>query len=180
MSDEIDISDRVAFDTQADSTLGSNLVNTSTVLSRGFERIGQDTDASRAVFRRDDVVVKFDHIGMDPWRNTNERENWGTRLPRDALDRFAPVLKTGEDDVWLAMRYADTDAVTDEQHRDLLYDLMVVHNLDMTDPHPDNVGVLDGRAVLIDYNFRPQEVGETREEREAAYEKKLRDYEIRP
>lgn len=176
----IDISDRVAFDTQADNTLGSSLVNTSTMTERGFERIGEDTDSSRAVFRRDGVVVKFDHVGLDPWRNTNERENWEERLPEDALDRFAPVLETGGDDVWLAMEYADTEGVTDQQHADLLYDLMVVHNLDMTDPHPDNVGVLDGRAVLIDYNFRPQEVGATQEEREAAYEAKLRDYSLRP
>lgn len=178
--EQIDISDRVAFDTQADDALGTSLVNTSTMTSRGFERVGEDTDASRTVFRRDDVVVKFDHVGMDPWRNTNERVNWEERLPRDALELFAPVLETGEDDVWLAMQYADPDAVTDDQHRNLLYDLMVVHNLDMTDPHPDNVGLLDGRAVLIDYNFRPQEVGETKEEREAAYQKKLRDYDIRP
>ena len=177
---EIDISDRVAFDTQADDTLGSNLVNTSTMTDRGFKRIGEDTDSSRAVFRRDGVVVKFDHVGLDPWRNENERKNWEERLPEDALDRFAPVLETGEDDVWLAMEYAETEGVTDQQHADLLYDLMVVHNLDMTDPHPDNVGVLDGRAVLIDYNFRPQEVGETQEEREAAYEAKLWDYSLRP
>jgi len=176
----IDISDRVAFDTQADDALGTTLVNTSTLTNRGFEEIGTDTDASRAVFRRDNVVVKYDHVGMDPWRNENERINWNGRLPRDALHLFAPVLETGEDDVWLAMRYAPTDDVSDEQHRELLRALIIDHNLDMTDPHPDNVGLLDGRAVLIDYNFRPKPAGETDEVREEFYRAKLRDYGIEP
>ena len=176
----IDISDRVAFDTQAENTLGTSLVNTSALTERGFEEIGTETDASRAVFRRDNVVVKYDHVGMDPWRNENERINWNERLPRDALHLFAPVLETGEDDVWLAMRYAPTDDVSDEQHRELLRALIIDHNLDMTDPHPDNVGLLDGRAVLIDYNFRPKPAGETDAEREEFYRSKLRDYGIEP
>jgi len=50
----------------------------------------------------------------------------------------------------------------------------------MTDPHPDNVGVLGGRVVLIDYNFRPKEAGETPAEREALYETKLRNYGVEP
>ena len=176
----IDISDRVAFDTQAENALGTSLVNTSVLTERGFEEIGTETDASRAVFRRDNVVVKYDHVGMDPWRNENERINWNERLPRDALHLFAPVLETGEDDVWLAMRYAPTDDVSDEQHRELLRALIIDHNLDMTDPHPDNVGLLGGRAVLIDYNFRPKPAGETDAEREEFYRSKLRDYGIEP
>ena len=176
----IDISDRVAFDTQAENALGTSLVNTSVLTERGFEEIGTETDASRAVFRRDNVVVKYDHVGMDPWRNENERINWNERLPRDALHLFAPVLETGEDDVWLAMRYAPTDDVSDKQHRELLRALIIDHNLDMTDPHPDNVGLLDGRAVLIDYNFRPKPAGETDAEREEFYRSKLRDYGIEP
>jgi len=50
----------------------------------------------------------------------------------------------------------------------------------MTDPHPDNVGLLGGNAVLIDYNFRPKRAGETDAERGEFYRAKLRDYGIEP
>ena len=176
----LDAGDRRALNEQVGRTLGTSLVNTSVITNRGFEEIGTDTDASRTVFRRGDIVVKFDHIGLDPWKNENEAVNWEERLPRDALDLFAPIVDRADDYGWVAMQYADTDNVPDEGYRQLLRELIVDHNLDMTDPHPDNVGVLDGRVVLIDYNFRPKEAGETPAEREALYETKLRNYGVEP
>lgn len=144
----------------------------------GFNRVGGETDATRAVYRRGGIVVKFEPMGT--WRNENEVTNWEERLPEDASSLFAPVVDHHPEYYWVAMRYADPGMVTPDAHRRLLRALMVRYNLDMTDPHPENVGMLDGRAVLIDYNFRPKEVAETREEREAAFEKKLRDYNIEP
>lgn len=179
-SSQITDEDRAAFNEKADRTTGSIFGTLKgSMEDLGWERIATDTDASRAVARRGDVVVKFDYIG-DPWRNTNEQRNWETALPASAKHLFARVIETAEDDEWLVMEAADTDAVTPAAHRGLLRELIVEHNLDMTDPHPDNVGMLDGRAVMIDYNFQPREVADSREERIAAYEKKLRDYDIEP
>ena len=144
----------------------------------GFEFISGDTDSTRAVYRRDDYVVKFEAMGT--WRNENEIDNWSERVPRDARDLLAPIDAFSPDGTWVYMRYADPGAVSPEQHRELLRELIVEHNLDMTDPHPDNVGLLDGRAVLIDYNFRPKPAGETDAEREEFYRAKLRDYGIEP
>jgi len=144
----------------------------------GYNLISGDTDATRAVYRSEDLVVKFEPMGT--WRNENEIENWTTALPGEAKHLFAPVVDHSPDATWLVMKYADVKAVTDDQHRELLQELIVENNLDMTDPHPDNVGLLDGRAVLIDYNFRPKPAGETDAEREEFYRSKLRDYGIEP
>ena len=175
--------DRKALDDTANAIQGSTFVGPKrweTINALGFEKIGTETDAQRNVFRRGGLVVKFDNVGSDPWRNENEARNWNERLPRDALDIFAPVIDHADDYGWIAMRYADTENVPAEGYRQLLRELIVDHNLDMTDPHPDNVGVLGGRVVMIDYNFQPKDAGETDEEREALYETKLRNYGVEP
>ena len=176
---------RDVFDSAGRIAQGSTRINTGLrgstedeLAEIGYTLISGDTDGTRAVYRSGDRVVKFEPMGT--WRNENEATNWRESLPESAKDRFSPVRAVGDGFRWVVMDYADVDAVTPEQHRQLLRDLIVEHNLDMTDPHPDNVGLLDGRAVMIDYNFQPKPVADSREERIAAYEKKLRDYNIEP
>ena len=176
---------RDVFDSAGRIAQGSTRINTGLrgstedeLAEIGYTLISGDTDGTRAVYRSGDRVVKFEPMGT--WRNENEATNWRETLPESAKDRFSPVRAVGDGFRWVVMDYADVDAVTPEQHRQLLRDLIVEHNLDMTDPHPDNVGLLGGRAVMIDYNFQPKPVADSREERIAAYEKKLRDYNIEP
>jgi hypothetical protein len=140
----------------------------------GYTLISDSTDSTRAVYRKDDLVVKFEPT--DTWRNENEVRNWRERLPESAKRLFSPIRGVGDDFLWVVMDYANVDAVTDEQHRELLQGLMVEENLEMTDPHPDNVGLLDGRAVMVDYNFRPKPVAPDMRERVAAFERQYRDY----
>ncbi|MFW5900692.1 MAG: hypothetical protein ACOCTH_02830 [Halodesulfurarchaeum sp.] len=181
MSDPSPLDDetRRVFDDVAEMTRGKTFFPPryiDVLESHGWDQIGTETDASRKVFRNGDLVMKLDPIGMDPWRNENEVLNWTERLPESAKAMFSPVLDYADDFGWLVMRYADTDSVTDQDHADLLHGLIVVHNLDMTDPHPNNVGLLDGVPVMIDYNFRPKEAAETPEARQEAYEIRVRNY----
>jgi len=184
MGGEISAAERDVFDSLGRVAQTRTRVNTGLsgrdedLTKMGYEVVSGDTDGTRAVYSNGERVVKFEPMGT--WRNENEATNWRSALPEDAKHLFAPVLAVAERFEWIVMEYADVDAVTPADHRDLLRELIVEQNLDMTDPHPDNVGMLDGRAVMIDYNFQPKEVADTREEREAVYEKKLRDYDIRP
>lgn len=171
--------DRNALDEVAENTRGRTFFPPRPVNrleGRGWAHIGTDADSSREVFRKGGVVVKFDPVGSDPWRNENEVLNWTERLPENAKTMFAPIVEYADDFGWLAMKYADVEAVTDRDHAELLHGLMVTHNLDMTDPHPDNVGLLDGVPVMIDYNFRPKDMAETPEARREAYEIAVRNY----
>jgi hypothetical protein len=176
---EREVFDRAGRLAQGSTTLRSGVRAAEEDLNEsGYTLISADTDSTRAVYRNDDLVVKFEPL--DTWRNENEAMNWRKRLPESAKRLFSPVRAVGDDYLLVLMDYAEVDAVTDAQHRELLRALIVEENLDMTDPHPDNVGLLDGRAVMIDYNFRPKPVADDKKERVAAFEKKLRDYMISP
>lgn len=75
-------------------------------------------------------------------------------------ERFAPVVQQGPHAAWLTMRKAaqpPIDSLVEGLPRNEAYDrlrgMLPELGVECRDPKNDNLGVLDGRAVVLDYGI---------------------------
>ena len=120
---------------------------------------------TRQVYAHEDVpdyVVKT-ATESGTWANESEIEisTQGTRgngdfvVPDVAMDHIAHVVEYdhGPNDAdWIIMERADMDSATEEGAKEIWSDLRDV-GWGVSDLHMDNVGVMDGDPVLVDYVY---------------------------
>lgn len=128
-----------------------------------MEEIGED--GSRMVFQHQDFpeyVIKVAGEG-GAWANENEidisiraeRDNGRFTVPPEVHQHLAQVLewdKSGTEPYWLIMQKADTESV-DRGHGEFLWVEMKEEGWGVEDLHMDNIGLVDGKPVVIDYAY---------------------------
>lgn len=124
-----------------------------------------DHEGTRRVYKHPDVsgyVVKA-ASKEGSWANQNEidasvhgvKEGGRLNIPKGVTKHLADVVeydKSGEDPYWLIMEEADTENVTNE-HGEYLRTQMLEHDWGVEDLHSDNIGLIDGNPVVVDYAY---------------------------